>query len=325
MMTHQNANKVMSPAPEARPTVPVIFDSEPHCRRYLAAIHREQGTRCPACNSDKLWWNARSDMGRCAGCGTEINIRFATPMASSKQTLRDWFAAAWLLAGSSSRVSPGQLMKLLGLGRYEQAFQLLRELHDSSPPHAGGQESKAASGLYQGRSSSTAMVPPFPAGRLRGTVEVAEMVLASGRVKLGGLPQGPGEVLVLGAVEVRGSGSGRLRLATVGDLSASTLSDFVCTHVEPSRSTVLTGGLVGYHRLSSHGYGHLRVGRPGQLNRVRQLPRIHRAFEDLNQWLISQSYWAPGKDLEALFLDYQSDPGGGTRARHGVRRGRLDS
>ena len=44
------------------------------------------------------------------------------------------------------------------------------------------------------------------------------------------------------AVEVRGAGSGRIRLQTITDATAKTLGGFVKDNVEPGATCTLTGG-----------------------------------------------------------------------------------
>src|SRR5204862_7866702 len=83
-------------------------------------------------------------------------------------------------------------------------------------------------------------------GRLSGVVEVAEAYvggLEEGR--RGGRRRDSAKSVVVGAVEVRGRGSGRVRLAVVRDLSAASLVPFVEAAVEAG-STVQTDGWQGY-------------------------------------------------------------------------------
>jgi hypothetical protein len=57
------------------------------------------------------------------------------------------------------------------------------------------------------------------------------------------------------AVEVRGSGSGRIRMQVIDDASADTLCDFVAESIAAG-ATVRTDGWSGYKRLARLGFDH---------------------------------------------------------------------
>ena len=116
--------------------------------------------------------------------------------------------------------------------------------------------------------------------RLSGAVEADEAYVGGveeGRG--GGRRRDSGKSIVVGAVGVRGRGSGRVRLAVVEDLSAASLVPFVEASVEPG-GTVLTDGWPGYAPLR-RGYDHrpATVGDPR--NASVPLPRVHRTFSNL--------------------------------------------
>ena len=101
--------------------------------------------------------------------------------------------------------------------------------------------------------------------------------------------------IVVAAVEVRGQGSGRLRLAVVEDLSAASLVSFVEASVTPG-STVLTDGWRGYASLRK-GYDHqpLKVGGPKNASKL--LPQAHRTFSNLKTWLKGTHHGVSAKHL----------------------------
>ena len=109
------------------------------------------------------------------------------------------------------------------------------------------------------------------------------------------------KALVVGAVEVRGRASGRIRLQVVPDASARSLTSFVRMHVEPG-AIVRTDGWQGYASLAGLGYRHLRrtQGTPKQAEVL--LPRIHRAFGNLQTWLCGTHHGVSTKHLHA-YLD----------------------
>ena len=78
-----------------------------------------------------------------------------------------------------------------------------------------------------------AMVRP-ERDRICGTVEVDETYVGGVEEgRRGGRQRDSNKSIVVGAVEVRGRGSGRIRLAVVEDLSAASLVPFVEASVEP--------------------------------------------------------------------------------------------
>ncbi len=86
------------------------------------------------------------------------------------------------------------------------------------------------------------------------------------------------------AVELRGQGSGRLRLGVVPDLSNESLCGFVEKAVDRG-ATIHTDAWQGYRRLSRLGYDHRpasqRQAEPGES----LLPRAHRSISNLKAWL----------------------------------------
>src|SRR3954467_2263989 len=134
-------------------------------------------------------------------------------MHRSHLPLKVWFTAAWLVATHRNGMSARQLWLQLGLGSYKSARLLLRKLR-------------------------AAMVDP-DRSPLDGLVEVDETSLPF-RTKddpVGPRPGRPhdGKLLIAGAVEIRGAGPGRTRLAVIGDYSAASLGGFVAGNAGGAR------------------------------------------------------------------------------------------
>jgi hypothetical protein len=200
-------------------------------------------------------------------------------MDGSTQPLNVWFLAAWLVASQGVSLSAQQLQITLNIKKYETAWDMLRRLREAA--HVADSE------------------------RLFGTVEVDEAAICGEGFRLRPLPAGTGDIMVLGAAEVRGQGIGRVRLALASDLSSSSLTHFVETSVEEGTSTVLTDELLGYRPLKSRGYEHIAVVRPGCRSAQRELPRIHRIFEDLSDWLAVNADKADPNTIGELIHEYQ--------------------
>jgi len=210
------------------------FATEDACRKYLATLRWPGGFRCPGCESTEAWLTERALM-HCKGCGRQVSVTAGTIFHGTRSSLRLWFQAMWWVTAQTNGASALGLQRILGLGSYETAWTWLHKLR-------------------------RAMVRP---GRdlLSGEVEVDETFV-------GGIEEGGGrrhvgkKALVVVAAEVRGRGTGRIRLGRVLDSSASSILPFVRGAVAPG-SLVITDGLPTYlvRAASTAGcWGHLREG-----------------------------------------------------------------
>jgi transposase-like protein len=119
---------------------------------------------------------------------------------------------------------------------------------------------------------------------LKDEVEIDEFFLGGlEEGRKGGRQRGK-KVLVGVAVEVRGRGSGRLRLQVLDDASADSLHGFVKATTAVG-AVVHTDGWQGYAGLTKLGYEHRprsqRAAQPGE----QLLPRAHRAVSNLKAWM----------------------------------------
>ena len=121
------------------------------------------------------------------------------------------------------------MQKLLGLGSYETAWTWLHKLR-------------------------RAMVIP---GRdlLSGDVEVDETYVGGEEPGLRGERAKGKKVLVAIAIECRGTGSGRVRMGRIADVSSESLHAFIKAHIEPG-AVLLTDAWPGYSGIDQAGYRH---------------------------------------------------------------------
>ena len=216
---------------------------------------------------------ARRELLQCGSCRHQASVTAGTVLHRTRVPLRLWFAAAYLVTTHTPGFSAVQLQRQLGLGRYETAWAMLQKLR-------------------------RAMLRP-ERDRLSGVVEVDEAYVGGVEEgRRGGRRRDSNKSIVVGAVEVRGGGSGRIRLAVVEDLSAASLVAFVEASVEPG-SIVLTDGWQGYAPLRQ-AYDHRpsTVGDPR--NAAKLLPRAHRAFSNLKTWLKGTHHGVGAEALAAL-------------------------
>jgi transposase-like protein len=201
-------------------------------------------------------------------------VTAGTVLHRTRTSLREWFWAAYLVTTHTPGMSALQLQRQLGIGRYETAWTILHKLR-------------------------RAMRRP---GRepLRDRVEVDETYIGQQEGLRGGRELGD-RAIVVGAVEVRGRASGRVRLQVVPDASGRALGGFVQAHVERG-TTVITDGWGGYASLVQRGYRH-RPKTQGSPTRAEViLPRVHRVFGNLKTWLRGTHHGVDAKHLQA-YLD----------------------
>jgi hypothetical protein len=180
-------------------------------------------------------------------------------MHGTRTALRVWFWAAYLVATHHPGISAKQRQRQPGLSRYETAWLILQKLR-------------------------RAMVAP-EREPLRGAAEIDEFFLGGEEQGLGGGRQRGTKALCAIAIEVRGQGSGRLRLQVLADAAKPTLTAFVQATTAPA-AIVRTDGWRGYNGLARAGYEHRpRSQRATPAAAERYLPRAHRAISNLKAWM----------------------------------------
>jgi transposase-like protein len=258
------------------------FPDERACTEYLFASRWPEGYRCPRCDHGQAWPVARRRVvWECAACHRQTSVTAGTVLHKTHTSLHLWFWAAYLMSTATPGISAVQLQRQLGLTRYETAWMLLHKLR-------------------------RAMVNP---GRepLTGEVEVDECFVGGHEAGLRGGRQRGIKALVIVAVEVRGNGSGRVRMAVIDDASAPTLTGFVRAHVAPA-TTVHTDGWRAYRGLPALGYDHQPRSQraahvlgedPGEI-----LPRVHRVISNLKSWLQGTHRGVSTEHLQVYLEEY---------------------
>lgn len=246
------------------------FATEEQCWRYLVACRWPDGYRCPRCAHAGAYELDGRGLLQCRSCRHQASVTAGTVLHRTRQPLQLWFSAAYLVTTHTPGFSAVQLQRQLGLQRYETAWTMLHKLR-------------------------RAMLRP-ERDRIVGTVEVDETYVGGVEEgRRGGRRRDSSKTIVVGAVEVRGRGSGRIRLGVVEDLSAASLGRFVSISVEPG-STVLTDGWQGYAALRRQ-YDH-RPSTVGDPKAASQLfPRVHRTFSNLKTWLRGTHHGVSPKHL----------------------------
>lgn len=234
------------------------FASDALCLEYLADCRWPEGFECPGCGGRHAWVLERRHLWQCSNCALQTSVTAGTVMHATRTPLRTWFWAAYLVATHHPGISAKQLQRQLALSRYETAWLILQKLR-------------------------RAMVAPERT-LLTGEVEIDEFFIGGHEDGLKGGRQHGKKALVGAAIEVRGQGSGRLRLQVLHNSQAKTLEAF--TKATTAKGAIVhTDGLFSYNGLPKLGYEH----RPRKVASVpadeQLLPRVHRAISNLKAWM----------------------------------------
>ena len=250
------------------------FRDDDGCRAYLAACRWPEGFRCRRCGSTDAFTLAGRGLRQCKACGQQTSLTAGTVLHRTRVPLTIWFWATYLVTTHTPGLSAVQLQRQLGIS-YETAWALLHKLR-------------------------RAMVNPEREA-LKDKVEVDETYLGGHEAGLKGGRQLLDKALIVGAVEVRGTVAGRVRLQVVPDASARSLTSFVKRTVTPG-SLILTDAWPAYASLSSLGYRH-RPRTQGPPERAAKImPHIHRVFGNLKTWL-GGTHHGVGHDHLQAYLD----------------------
>jgi hypothetical protein len=218
------------------------FPDDAACRAYLCQSRWPDGYRCPRCGGGEVGAEQRRHLWQCKRCRHQSSVTAGTVMHKTRTPPTLWFWATYLVATHTPGISALQLQRQLGISRYETAWLILQKLR-------------------------RAMVAP-EREPLSGEVEVDE-TLIGGRREGRHVARRRGEKALVGViVEVRGSGSGRLRLRVLPDASQGTLTRFVSALVAPG-AVIHTDGWYGYSGLTGASFDH----RPRLQRRGHPTPR----------------------------------------------------
>ena len=226
------------------------FDSEDKCLQFIAKLRWSKGFRCPACGieSENLSLMERG-LFLCRQCKRQTSVTAGTLFHKTHKPLRTWFLAMWFVTSQKHGASALGLKRVLGLGSYNTAWEWFHKLRRG-------------------------MVRPGR-DKLQGPVEVDETYIGG----VGTVVRGrgaAGKAIVAIAAEVRGKGTGRIRMAVVPDVSAESLHKFILDNVHTG-SEVRTDGWNGYNGLNGNGYLHkaINIAASGDPAHV-VMPRVHR-------------------------------------------------
>ena len=257
------------------------FATEEACQEYLLSCRWPDGFLCPRCGSRNAYELMKLRRWQCIACRRQVSLTAGTIFQNTRTPLAAWFWAAYLMTTDKRGVSALLLQHQLGLPRYETAWMMLHKFR-------------------------RAMVD-LAREPLWGEVEVDETWVGGPQAGLLGSRQLKGRkaALVLVAVERRGRGTGRIRMAVIPDFKRVTLTGFLKQNVAPG-STVYTDGLKSFTGLQEAGFRHVPRNQPLQSDLRKgaksAVPLADRAIGNLQQWLIG-TYHGVSRDQLQCYLD----------------------
>lgn len=260
--------------PHSLPEFVRRFPNDEACIQYLIQVRWPKGFTCPQEDGRKVSYYAPRHRFQCSD-GHQLSVTANTIMHRSKLPICLWFWAAYLVSTQTPGMSAWQFARQFDL-HYETAYMMLQKLR------AG-------------------MVNPLRSS-LNSQVEIDESFIGGKKAGPGGRGA-RGKALVVGAVEVRGSSSGRVRLKKISNASSETLTEFVKKYITKG-TTVVTDGWRGYYPLSSLGYKHIIRTGESSVAVAKQLLRIHHVFGNLKSWLIGTHHGVSPKHLQAYLNEF---------------------
>ena len=234
------------------------FNTETACLDYITKIRWPKGFICPGCGFAA---EKPSLMGRglflCRRCKRQTSVTAGTLFHRTHKPLRIWFFAMWFVTSQKHGASALGLQRVLGLGSYNTAWNWLHRLR-------------------------RVMVRP---GRdqLTGPIEVDETYVGGVGKKIRGRGA-KRKTIVAVAAEIRGRGTGRIRMSVIPDVSSASIHEFILNSVEKG-ATIHSDGWSGYKGIELLGYRHLvtNISDGGDPAHV-VMPRVHRVASLLDRW-----------------------------------------
>lgn len=234
------------------------FGSDNACLNYIIKLRWPEKFCCPNCGIEtKKPSLMKRGLFLCRECKRQTSVTAGTLFHNTHKPLRTWFLAMWFVTSQKHGASALGLQRVLGLGSYNTAWTWLHKLR-------------------------RAMVRP---GRdlLTEDVEVDETYIGGVGEKVRGRGA-KGKSIVVIAAEVRGKGTGRVRMSVIPDVSAKSLHEFILNNVDKG-AKIRTDGWKGYGSIETLGYRHMvsNISASGDPAHV-VMPRVHRVASLLARW-----------------------------------------
>jgi transposase-like protein len=266
------------PAPTTLPEFNAQFPDEAACVEYLFLVRWGNGFVCPKCGDTHASVIKTRGLIECRN-HHQTSVTAGTIMHRSKQPLRTWFYAAFLVSTLTPGISAVQFQKQLGLSRYETAFQLLHKLRaglvdPEREPLKGEVEVDEAyvGGVEEGR--------PGRGAETKSLIVVGvEVIRYEVEIPPTSKFYTPGGDNV--AEKMR---AGRVRMTVIEHADSATLVPWCQKHIAPG-SLVVTDGSSAYNPLTKLGYEVEKVFASHKGTKTgHYLPLVHLLISNLKRW-----------------------------------------
>ena len=225
-------------------------------------------------------------------------------MQKSKLQLTTWFWGAFLVTSLTPGMSALQFQKMLGIKRYETAFNMLHKLRAAmvrpGRDAIGGEWPVEVDETYVGGATQGEGSGHHHKTLVGGIVEVRPRKKAPGpdpNLTTGQRPKhrgGHGRAVI----------AGRLRLQVLPNRKQETLEPFVKKNVQPG-TEVRTDAWNGYNNLEKLGYRQKVLLIQGGQDKIDQhLPMIHIVFGNLDTWLLGTHHGVSPKHLQGYLNEF---------------------
>jgi transposase-like protein len=292
--------------PKSLPDFQRLFPDESACRAHLYAARFPKGFVCPYCGwiEKPYFFRSHPDMLRCRSCHRNTRLTAGTIRQGSQMPLTIWFWGAFLVTSLTPGLSALQFQKMIGINRYETAFNRLHKLRSAmvrpERDPIGGDWPVEVDETYVGGETQGEGRGRHHKTLVGGVVEVRPRKDAPGRDP--NLPSGQRPRHRGG--HRRSFIAGRLRLQILPNRMRDTLEPFVQANVRPG-TEVRTDGWIGYDNLQQMGYRHLPVAIQGDHAKTdRHLPMIHIVFGNLDAWLLGTHHGVSAKHLQNYLNEF---------------------
>jgi transposase-like protein len=252
------------------------FPSDAAFVEFLLRLRWPDGFRCPAYGGSQAWFTARNQM-YCTSCRRHTFVTAGTIFESTRKPLQTWLQAVWYVTSQKIGGNALGLKRVVGFGSYKTAWTWLHKMRRAM--------------VRSGRD------------RLSGNVEVTEAYVGGKKTGVHGRETNKKAIVAI-AVEVHSpKGFGRVRMRRVPDVSAASLTPFVCDMIAPG-SVVRTDGWPGYNSINKLGYicEKTALSSSGDPAHV-AMPGVYRIAALLKRWLLGTHQGA----VSNKHLDYYLD------------------
>lgn len=294
-------HKTTNPRTNALPDFPAnlldfqrMFPNEAACLWYLERVRWPSGFTCEKCAvaGEPFRVATRPRVLKCRSCLHETSVTAGTVMHRTKTQLHVWFWAAHLVATQTPGISALEILKKLGIPRYETAFQLMHKLR--------------AAMVRPNRDKIGAKWPLQ-----------MDITFVGGKHK-GGVQGKTNKAPVIIAVEIRRKEvrdpqtgkicehalAGRMRLRKLPNKSATSIDKFTKDCIAPG-AIITTDDGTEYTNLRARGYVHQPV--TMHQNRAKMdawLPRVSTVTANLKAWIDGTFHGVRKQHLQAYLNEF---------------------